>query len=476
MFGILWGVIAVVILSATGEGFQRGNEHVLEELGKNIAIVWGGRTSLQAGGERAGRADLPHASTTRVPSRASRGSWRVVSPEIQRGGLQVEEPLQRRRRSRVHGIEPQYQDIRTIDIERGRSFALGRRAAGARAWRSSAPTLASSSSARATALGETVQLNGVPLHRRRQDPEEGPGQQLQRARQRQGVRAVRGDGARLPAARRAGRARVSQIIVAPKPVGGGRPAAACSSERTGRIDDIDWPLERDVRQVLARRHGFDPDDREAIAMWDTSLETLMFGRMIDTMRDFFSIVGFVTLALGGLGVMNIMLVAVRERTREIGVRKALGATTRAIQRQFFLEGFFLTLFSGGARLRRRPRAVRAGQPAADARALPGHGDHLAGRRARPRHAALAIVGVVTSHLPGAPRGATAAGRGAAVRDVTMSAPTFGAVPRRPCRRRPRRLQLLLGRSFARRVTGLVAQPLRARCCRCSASRGASCRW
>ena len=55
MFGILWGMISVVILSATGEGFRRGNDKVLRELGKNIGIVWGGRTSLQAGGERAGR-------------------------------------------------------------------------------------------------------------------------------------------------------------------------------------------------------------------------------------------------------------------------------------------------------------------------------------------------------------------------------------------------------------------------------------
>src|SRR5258707_15648246 len=55
MFGILWGMVSVVVLSATGEGFRRGNDKVLLELGKNIAIVWGGRTSRQVGGERAGR-------------------------------------------------------------------------------------------------------------------------------------------------------------------------------------------------------------------------------------------------------------------------------------------------------------------------------------------------------------------------------------------------------------------------------------
>jgi putative ABC transport system permease protein len=119
-------------------------------------------------------------------------------------------------------------------------------------------------------------------------------------------------------------------------------------ERTGRIEDIEWPLERNVRAILARRHGFDAQDRQAIDMWDTSLETLMFARMIDRMRGFFTVVGIVSLLLGGIGVMNIMLIAVKERTREIGVRKALGATTRAIQRQFFLEGFFLTIASGGA--------------------------------------------------------------------------------------------------------------------------------
>ena len=115
-------------------------------------------------------------------------------------------------------------------------------------------------------------------------------------------------------------------------------------------------------------------------MWDTSLQTLMFGRMIGHMKQFFSIVGIVTLALGGIGVMNIMLVAVKERTREIGVRKALGATTAVIQRQFFLEGFFLTLLSGGAGMLIALGAVSAGQPRADARAILGDDAVVAGRR------------------------------------------------------------------------------------------------
>jgi putative ABC transport system permease protein len=140
---------------------------------------------------------------------------------------------------------------------------------------------------------------------------------------------------------------LSDIIVAPhQEVVDSLPAVL--DARTGRMEDIEWPLVGNVRTILARRHGFDPADRQAIDMWDTSLNSLMFGRMIGRMRDFFTVVGVVTLALGGIGVMNIMLVAVKERTREIGVRKALGATPRTIQRQFFLEGFFLTLASGGS--------------------------------------------------------------------------------------------------------------------------------
>ena len=187
-------------------------------------------------------------------------------------------------------------------------------------------------------------------------------------------------------------------------------------ERTGRIEDIDWPLEQNIRAILARRHGFDPADRQAIAMWDTSLQTLMFGRMIGHMKQFFTIVGIVTLALGGIGVMNIMLVAVKERTREIGVRKALGATTAVIQRQFFLEGFFLTLLSGGVGMLIALALCQlinlAPMPARfSGMVLSWQSGVMALvmlRRDRRRHL----------HLSGAPRRRAAAGRGAALRDVT----------------------------------------------------------
>jgi putative ABC transport system permease protein len=341
MFGILWGVISVVILAATGEGFRRGNEQVLRELGKNIGIVWGGRTTMQAGGERTGRRILLTLDDARVLARES-NMVAVVSAEISRGGLKVKSAYNAAALS-VHGIEPQYQDIRTIELEKGRLFSRvdddeSRRVAiiGADATKQLFGTRDS--------IGQTVEINGLPytvigkIRKKDQDSNySGPDNDKVFVP----FRAMARDFPRpdVPAGV------LSQIILAPHPwVIELLPKAL--NERTGRIEDIDWPLEREVRRLLARQHGFDAEDRDAIAMWDTSLESLMFGRMVQAMKDFFTVVGIVTLALGGIGVMNIMLVAVRERTREIGVRKALGATTVQIQKQFFFEGFLLTMLSG----------------------------------------------------------------------------------------------------------------------------------
>jgi putative ABC transport system permease protein len=102
----------------------------------------------------------------------------------------------------------------------------------------------------------------------------------------------------------------------------------------------------EVRRALGRLHDFDPSDKEAAGMWDTVEEAKAFRQMTDGMKYFLGAVGIATLFVGGIGVMNVMLVAVRERTREIGIRKALGATRKSILRQFFVETLIIVFLSG----------------------------------------------------------------------------------------------------------------------------------
>src|SRR5262250_123780 len=120
MFGILWGMISVVVLSATGEGFRQGNDKVLRELGKNIGIIWGGRTSMQAGGERAGREIRLTIEDARAIA-AESSMVAVVSPELTRGDVKVKSAYNAAA-AQISGVEPQYQNIRTIELEYGRLF------------------------------------------------------------------------------------------------------------------------------------------------------------------------------------------------------------------------------------------------------------------------------------------------------------------------------------------------------------------
>jgi len=103
---------------------------------------------------------------------------------------------------------------------------------------------------------------------------------------------------------------------------------------------------QEVHRIIGRNHGFDSSDENAFDEWDSIRESKMVNTIFDVMNMFLGAVGMVTLALGAIGVINIMLVSVSERTREIGLRKALGATNHTILVQFFLEGLLLTLGSG----------------------------------------------------------------------------------------------------------------------------------
>jgi len=341
MFGILWGIVSIVILSAVGEGFRRGNDQVLREFGRNMAVVFPGRTSLESGGSRAGRLVRLTAEDARALERRSR-LVRVLSPELERY-LTIKSQFNAAS-ANVAGIEPAYQEIRTIELDRGRQFNWADEEQVRRlaiiGW-----DLSRQLFGERDPVGETVSIRGQQytvvgrIRRKEQDSNySGPDNRKLFVPFSAMIRDF---------PHPAGPEVISRLIVAPHDwVVADLPNQLAA--RTGRVTDVVWPLEREIRTILAERHGFDPTDTSAVAVWDTSLETLMFGRIIIYMKQFFTLVGFVTLGLGGIGVMNIMLIAVRERTREIGVRKAMGATTRLVLRQFFMEGFTLTLVAGGA--------------------------------------------------------------------------------------------------------------------------------
>jgi putative ABC transport system permease protein len=102
----------------------------------------------------------------------------------------------------------------------------------------------------------------------------------------------------------------------------------------------------EVHAIIGRNHGFDPNLKDAFEEWDSIKSNRMVGVIFTAMDLFLGGVGVVTLMLGAVGIVNIMLVTVSERTKEIGLRKALGATNRSIMTQFFLEGLLLTGVSG----------------------------------------------------------------------------------------------------------------------------------
>jgi len=347
MFGIVWGVISFLLLSALGEGFARGNQKVLEELGKNIVIIRNGRTSMQAGGSRAGRVVRLTIDDLQALQAESK-LLEHISPELGRGGIRAKSAYNSSS-VQLSGIWPIYQYMRTIEVDRGRAISdedcRDARRVAVLGFDASKQLFADRDP-----VGATVTLNALPytvIGRVRKKEQDSNYQGADDGRFFIPYEAARKDFP-LPGSMNTPD-HLSTIIAAPYPHVTEEMRRLIERE-TNMISFVGLnargPVEADVRRILAKRHDFDPGDVEAISFWNTAIEAVMFDKMIAAMDEFFLAVSIVTLLLGGIGVMNIMLVAVRERTREIGVRKAIGATATKIQCQFFAEGLLLTAISG----------------------------------------------------------------------------------------------------------------------------------
>ncbi len=329
MFGIAWGIVSIVLMVAAGEGLRKGQEEQTRNLGKDVMIVFHGRTSLQAGGTHAGR--VVHWEDEDLPViEAETPDCQYAIPELEQDTVRAHSNFNNAALT-VTGSHPQFAYIRTLDVGQGRFYDWddmreARRVAflGSDASKQLFPGR--------NPVGENVYLNDFPfvvigvMAKKKQDSSYD-GWDVNKIFI--PFSAMRRD---FPDKPPGTPTTFDQLLVTPKSV---EQHTACKHE---------------VRAALARMHRYDPADKEACPIWDTVQEAQAFKTMTDGMKYFLGAVGIVTLLLGGIGVMNVMLVAVRERTREIGVRKAIGAPAGTILRQFFVEALIIALLSGAVGL------------------------------------------------------------------------------------------------------------------------------
>jgi putative ABC transport system permease protein len=325
MFGIAWGVGSLLLLVGLGEGFRSGNRKQFDEIGENVLFIFGGRAPTVNGSFTSLRqyyltykdyqdvvAECPDVGVA-VPIIA-RDDVRAVSDFYQSSG-------------RLMGIPAEFNQVRYVPVADGRwinelddSQKRSVVVLGDEARRVLFPGRPS--------VGSTILLNGIRF--------EVIGTLK---------RIGHGDNNTM-----------NLRIFIPfhtmrdnfRPLNVGSIDNAISFiNYQAKSRALHEAAQVEVHKIIARNHGFDYRNLDSFDEWDTVRTVDQVGKIFDAMNMFLGSVGLVTLALGAIGIINIMLVAVADRTREIGLRKAIGATNRSIMFQFFVEGAFLTLLSGG---------------------------------------------------------------------------------------------------------------------------------
>src|SRR5271165_870405 len=318
MTGIAWGILAVRLLLSYGSGFRSVLLYTFEVFGKAAVVCWPGTTSEQAGGERAGKAVRFEQEDADWAKAQSPLIKRVTLETVRWKGISREERLTE---TAIRGVYPEYSEMRNEVPAEGRwispeDIAERRRVVfmGAR--------LKKKLFSGTPAMDETVRINGVPF-------------------------TVIGtmdmkfsdscyfncddESAFIPytAAADLWDARYASVMVF-------EPVAS----------QFEAPAMVQFRTAIANRQHFSPNDKRAITMFGREEFKPVYEGITLGIEGLLFLIGAMTLGIGGVGVMNIMLVSVDERVREIGLRRALGARKSHIRWQFLLEALVLTLAAG----------------------------------------------------------------------------------------------------------------------------------
>jgi putative ABC transport system permease protein len=324
MFGIAWGVGSLLLLVGLGEGFRSGQSRQLKTLGQDIMFSFPGRIPAVEGSTQSGRTyHFTYADYLAIRNEAR--SLKYISPVLNREDIRAVSDYGSTN-GQVFGIAPEYNQIRNVPVGPGRWFNdqdnKETRRVAVVGWE-----LLKNIFPGRPAVGAPILLNGIRF-------------EIIGVLSKVGQDGNNGTNAR--------------IFV---PIETMRNLFRLKEQNTeDAISFLNYRpfypanhlmAKQEVHEIIARRHGFDAKLAESFEDWDTIENNKRVAKIFDGMDYFLGVVGVVTLALGAIGIINIMLVSVTERTREIGLRKALGATHRAILTQFFVEGAFLTALSGG---------------------------------------------------------------------------------------------------------------------------------
>src|SRR6516225_1016935 len=315
MLGMAWGIATVVLLLAYGNGFGRAIETIFAQWGTRIIGIFPGRTSQQAGGQKAGtQIKFTLDDIDRIVNAAP--MVRRISPAAyKQSNVQYDV---RTYTFNVEGVRPAMFKIQAMRVGEGQFFGEEEEQAKARVAVIGSETKTKLFSGQ-YALGQYIRIDGISfkvigvLAPRMQEGDDG----------------------------------INRVIEIPFSTMG-------DLKNTHYLDGI-WvsyegdqyeQVERQVRNVLAQQYNFKPDDKRAVFIYNMMKQLHQFQVITMGLKILLGFIGTLTLGIGGVGLMNIMLVSVTQRTREIGVQKALGAPRRYILLQFLAEALTITFIGG----------------------------------------------------------------------------------------------------------------------------------
>jgi len=314
MLGMAWGIATVVLLLAYGAGFERGLWIAFRSWGTNLVFIFPGRTSLQAGGTKAG-SEIKLTVNDLAYLQAEVPLLKRISPDASKQSTVAY--ATRSGSYSVSGVYPYYSRMRRMDIEDGSFFTDSDENSRSRVAILGADVKKKLFSGQ-NALGEKVRVDGISYT----------------------VIGV------LKHVIESSDENMNEKVYIPF-------SAMSDLMNTYYLNAIAMEYEGDhekvvgaVRRSLAFHHDFDPKDKRAVFVFDVFADLLDLRIITTGVKIMLGFIGLLTLGIGGVGLMNIMLVSVTQRTREIGVEKALGARGWQILVQFLGEALAITFLGG----------------------------------------------------------------------------------------------------------------------------------